>query len=753
MSAETSTTPASPLAISRRGFIVAAVGGFSLGFFLPGFSRLTGEFGQAAGAAAATTTWVNAWIQVGTDESITVVVGSAEMGQGALSGLPQIVAEELMVDYTKVSALQASASQAYVTGGSSSVRSHYLPLRQAGAAAREMLVQAAMNQFGDQTRANVSVDRGVVTHTPSGRRLTYGQLAAAAAALPVPAVTSTWPPLVPDSQFKLIGQSLPRLDIPAKVDGSAIYGLDVRVPGMVYAVIKHCPSLGGTLAKAPATPSGAMAVVPTSVIAASARGSEVVGATNAVAVVADTTWNAWQAARRLQVSWTIPASSNAIDSAQFQTQAQTLLTTATPYASGAANPPGTLYTAEKVGDAAAALSGATKRVEATYTLPYVAHACMEVLNCTVNLVPGVSCEVWAPTQAAGIVLSTVQALTGLAPAQITVHTTFLGGGLGRKIEQDFIAQAVQVAKAIGKPVKLMWPREEDFGRDQYRPMALVRARAGLDGAGNIAGWHYRNVSPSISAQRGRTLAATGDSQGTEGSNNLPYAFASRLTEYVTHPAPVPVGYWRSVGSSINAFAVESMIDELALAAGKDPYQFRRTLLAGNARWLAVLDAAANLGGWNTPVPSGRARGIAIATCFNSIVAEVVEISQATSTSVKVHRVSCAIDCGRPVNPNSIEAQMQGGIVHGLNAALWGQVTFSKGMASAKNFRNSRMLRLNEMPQIAVTILPPNPGVPVGGVGEPGVPPLAPALANAYAKLTGTRPRSLPLFPGAQMSGL
>lgn len=722
--------------MGRREFLISSAGGFSLGFFLPGFSRLSEV--EAAPVYAVDGVQINAWIKIGVDESITVTVGAAEMGQGSMSSLPQIVAEELMVDYSKVSALQAPASQAYLTAGSGTVRNQYLPLRRAGAAAREMLILAAMNLFGG-VREDYSVTNGVVTNTKTNASLTYGQLAPSAALLPVPPITATWPPLVPDDQFKLIGKALPRLDIPSKTNGSAIFGLDVRLPGMVYAVIKHCPSFGGTLAKLPSKPAGAIAVVPTSVIAASARGSEVTGNVNAVAVVATNTWDAWQMAKQLSVSWNIPVSSASIDSTVFQSQAQALMASGTP------------YTTEKIGDAATALAGASKMIDVTYSLPYVAHACMEVLNCTVNLTP-TSCEVWAPTQGAGIVVGTVTAVTGLAASQITVHTTYLGGGLGRKIEQDYIAQAVQVAKAVGKPVKLMWPREEDFTRDQYRPMALIRGRAGLDASGNIVSWSYRNVSPSILSQRGRTLPATGDSQATEGATALPYNFGARLTEYIVHPSPVPIGFWRSVGSSLNTFAVESMMDELAQFAGEDPYQFRRNRLT-DPRWIAVLDAAAQLGGWATPVPAGRARGIAISKAFNSIVAEVFEISQPAAGSIRIHKVACAIDCGRPVNPDSIKAQMQGGIVHGINATLWGQQTFLAGAAVSKNFNRSRMMRLGEMPQISVTIMPPNPNVPIGGIGEPAVPAVAPALANAYARLTGQRIRSLPFFPNATMSGL
>ncbi len=333
---------------------------------------------------------------------------------------------------------------------------------------------------------------------------------------------------------------------------------------------------------------------------------------------------------------------------------------------------------------------------------------------------------------------------------------YLGGGLGRKSEVDFVSQAVQVAMAVNKPVKLMWPREEDFKHDQYRPMGVMRVKAGLDSAGNILGWSYRNVSPSILGQRGVPLGPKGDSQGIEGAVGLPYIMGARVTEWVSHPSPIPVGFWRSVGASLNTFGVECAIDELAESAGQDPYMFRRARLT-DPRWINVLDAAASLGNWNTPPSSGRARGIAIGAAFNSIVAEVVEISQVTSTSLRVNRVSCAIDCYVPVNPGSIQAQLQGGIVHGLNAALYGQQTFVAGVAQAGNFNRSRMIRQGEMPQVDIKIIPgpaaSDRNVNIGGVGELGVPTFAPALANAYFKLTGKRVRSLPLFPGATMGGL
>lgn len=729
----------------------AAVSGLTLGLFLP-------ERGIAARAPTAATA-VNFWLTIGSDDSITLTVGSSDMGQGSFQGLAQILCEDLMVLPTRALLKQgqptlttpAPIGTAINTVGSGVTRNNFWKLRDAGAIAREMLVSAAMAAQGDSTRGNFTVSNGVITHTPSGSNRSYGQVAAAAALLPVPSSAA----LVPDSQFSCIGKSFPRADIPFKVDGSAIYGLDVRLPNMVYAIIKHAPTVGSTLASVPAVPSGMLAVVPTKVWAGTGRGGELTGNTNAVAVVSTNTWDAWQGAKRLSPAWTLPANAAQLNSAQFLADAQTLMTDARPYNAAPPNPLNALYTVESSGtDNVRNTVKAKVSINSTYSLPYVAHATLEVLNCTVDYVAGVRCDVYAPTQSAKNALSMVMAITGMTAAQVTIHTTFLGGGLGRKAEVDFISQAVQVGMALGRPVKLMWPREEDFAHDQYRPAALVNVRAALLPAGNILNWNYRNVSPSILGQRGVTLPATGDSQGSEGSNALPYAFSSRVVEWVRQDAPIPVGFWRSVGASINTFAVESAIDELATAFGQDAYQFRRTRIT-DPRWLAVLDAAASAAGWSNAVPAGSARGIAIGMAFNTIVAQVVEISGVTSSSIKVSKVTVAVDCYLPVNPQAIEAQIIGGVVHGMNAALWGRQTFVNGAAQVKNFNNSRMLRINEMPAVKVVVMPA-PAVAsrtaaIGGVGELGVPTFAPALAAAYFKLKGIRQRSLPFFPNATMS--
>jgi len=755
MSLPPSSTSSAPT-LDRRDFIVRAASGLSLGFILPqipGLGRL-----QAAPAAA---TPVTAWLTIGIDESITLSIGASEMGQGSFSGLAQIMAEDLMVDYGRITTKQgvptmtvpAPVGAAINTVGSSVTRGNFWKLRDASAAAREMLVQAAMTSIGLGARSDYEVMDGVIIHTPSGLKRTYGEVAAAAALLPVPVGA----PLVPDSAFRVIGKTQKRVDIPAKVDGSAKFGLDVQLPNMVYGIVRHAPAFGGTLAKTPTKPTNMIAVVPVSVKAGLARGLEAVNNVNAVVVVGPNTWDTWQAAKKLSLSWNQPANAAALNSTQFLNDATALAAQASPYVAGGLNPPGTLYTVE--GDAPAAHSainsGATV-LDKLYTLPYVPHACMEVLNCTVDYVAGVKCDVYAPTQSAKNALSLAMTLTGLAESKVRIFTTYLGGGLGRKAEVDFISQALQVGMALGRPVKVMWPREEDFTHDQYRPMAVIRGRAALNLDGTVAGWAYRNVSPSILGQRGAVLGAKGDSQGYEGSNSLPYSLGAKVTEYVSHTAPIPVGFWRSVGASLNTFGVESMIDELAVAANRDPYQFRRDLLT-DTRWLAVLDAVAQLADWNTPVPTGRARGIAIGAAFNSIVAEVVEISAATTTSLKINRVSVALDCYLVVNPGQVESQLIGGVVHAINATLYGKMNFVGGVAQGKNFNSNRMIRLGEMPDVKVTMIP-NPTAsdrtkPLGGVGELGVPTFAPALANAYFKLTGQRIRSLPFFPTATMGGL
>ncbi len=707
------------------------------------FLKVTGGFLLAVSFDAATNramadtpaTSVSAFIRIGADESITILVGGGEMGQGIFTGLSMAAAEELKVSWEMVKVEPLPASLSWLSAGSGGIRSRLPTFLKAGAAAREMLVKAAAQTWGIAVTDCQAIN-GSVKNLITNEALSYGTLAPLAAALPVP----TAPALTPSSAYTIIGTPAARPDLPSKTNGSAKYGLDAVVPGMAFAIIKHAPTMGGTLKNTPSVPSGASAVVPLD---------------NAYALVSwlpgANTWGLMETAKNVNASWNKLPDVNLLDSNVFKSQAMNLLGRGTPYIS------------EKSGDVDVAFAGADQVMEMTYTLPYLPHACMEVLNCTVRMTPATgtptACEIWAPTQAPNSVLTTAAAVTGLPKSAITVYPMFMGGGLGRKFEQDYITQAIRTAMAVGRPVKLTWPREEDMARDQYRPMAVTRIKVGLDGSGNITAWANRHVSPSISAQRGRNLGATGDANATEGATALPYKFGNRLIDYVVHPSPIPVGYWRSVGYSINCFAVESAIDEAALAAGVDPLLFRQRMLAFStdplaSRTLNVLNAAAALAGWDTPPPAGRARGIAVGQAFGTIVAEVAELSVTLTagvvTNFTLHKVSCAVDCGTAVNPDSVEAQMQGGIFHGLSAAKWGELKWTAGVSSVKNFNKYRMTRLGEAPVISVQVV--NSGAPMSGCGEPGVPPIAPAIANAIAKLTGQRFRNLPFFPGATMAG-
>ncbi len=705
----------SNLAVNRRQALAglgASASAATFGFALP----LT----PSPASAASTATSISAWIAIDIDETVIIQIGAQEMGQGIMSGLAQVAASELMVDWSKIRAHTALANpkfanpltQAQFTGGSTSMRGFYPAMRIAGATVREMLKQAAANRWG-VTVSSVTASNGVVSDGGS-RSATYGQLVFDAAKLSPPAS----PPLLGSS---LIGKSVPRVDIPGKLNGSAVYGIDVRVPGMLYAAVKQCPVFGGTLPSGWVAPKVGVAVIPLD---------------NAVAVVSTDTYSAMRGARGLQINWSLPTDRGQKDSTAVSAAAQQLMQSGSP------------AIAESQGSALAAIGASPKTLDVTYSLPYLAHACMEPLNCTVSVTAN-RCDVWAPTQAPGNVAAIAASLTGLPAKAVHVTTTYMGGGLGRKFELDYVIQAIRVAMAVKKPIKLTWSREEDFTHDQYRPMALIRVQAGLDAGGKVTGWANRIVSPSILYQRWPAALVNGvDSQSVDGAIALDYAFGSRLVEFVRHPVGIPVGFWRSVGHSLNAFSVESAIDELALMAGRDTLAFRQNLLAGNPKGLAVLNAAASLAGWGTALPTGHARGIAYSVGFGSIVAQVAEVS-ATATSIRVHKVSCAIDCGLAINPDSVKAQMEGGIAHGLAAALWGNMTFTQGAANYANFSHYRMLRLPEMPQVDVTIV--NSGGPLGGVGEPGVPPIAPAVANAYAKLTGKRVRTLPFFPGATMS--
>jgi isoquinoline 1-oxidoreductase beta subunit len=749
--------------ISRRGFLSFAVNGLALAFVMP----IVGRIGNLE-AATTPTDLANAYIHIGTDGTITLAFGGAEMGQGSMSGLPQILAEELMVDWEQILVQQwlFDPLVSYLTGGSSAVSGRFTTLLKAGAAARELLIAAAMLKTGDPTRSRYRAESAQVFYSggpsPSASWV-YADLAVGAASAAAKSLLPAGdPPLLADPlNYRLIGQPVQRVDIPAKVDGSAKYGIDVWFPDMKFAAIKHCPIIGGKLlaANIPPKPAAALALVPCT--ASDTRGKVVAGTTNAVAVVATNSWLAFKLANSLSVKWTLPTATSDVDSNGILSLANSLMATGSAIlaepAPPATSPPTPPYAAGPYETSVGLDLGTTPTVVAKYTLPYLAHATMEVPNCTVKITFSGStptfCEIWAPTQAAGWVVNSATTLTKLPSSAIVVHTTFLGGGLGRKIEQDYIWQAIQVALAVKAPVKVTWRREEDLQHDQYRPFALANVAATLSG-GKIKAWSYRTVSQSILGQRGWLGPGFVDSQAVEGAVHLAYDLGNHLVEWVPLTAGIPVGFWRSVGSSINAFAVESTMDELAKAAGKDPFKFRYDHLTSSAaqRMYSVLGAADLMSSsWRKALPAGRAWGVAIAESFGTVVCEVVEISQPAAGSLRVHRVDCVVDCGTVINPDSVEAQMQGGILHALNATLWGESTFTAGKANQSNFNRYRVMRLSEMPVVKVQIL--DSTRPPSGVGEPAVPPLAPALANAYARLTGNRVYKLPFFPGATMGGL
>jgi isoquinoline 1-oxidoreductase beta subunit len=644
-------------------------------------------------------------------------VASSEMGQGVMTAIPMLLAEELDADWSKVRSEHAPVAKAFInplfgtqaTGGSTAIRGYWQTVRTAGATARELLVEAAAKTW-QVPASSCRTENGAVIHKPTGRKLAYGALVDTAATLPAPATAFLKDP----KEFRLIGKALPRLDTPAKTNGSAQFGLDVRQPGMLTAVVARCPVFGGTLKRFDA--AGAKRI----------RGvRDVVKIDSGVAVLADDFWAAKRGRDALDLEWN-EGPHAAVTSASIRADFERAL------AQGIA--------VRSEGDVAKALQGGRK-FEAVYEVPYLAHACMEPMNCTAH-VRADGADVWVGTQGQTGAQSTTARLTGLPPEKIRVHTQFLGGGFGRRGEQDFVSEAVQLAKHAGKPVKVVWTREDDMQHDFYRPATVNRFAAVLDKNGLPLAWRHEIAGPSIFARVFPDRAKDGkDFTSTEGAANLPYGIPNIEVRYaMTNPA-VPVGFWRSVGSSQNAFVTECFLDELAAAARRDPYELRRQLLARHPRHKGVLELAATRAGWGKKLPAGRHRGIAVAESFGSYTAQVAEVSIERG-KVRVHRVVCAIDCGMYVNPGIIEAQMESGIVYGLTAALKGEITIDKGRVQQGNFNDYPLLAIDEMPAVEVHIVKSSEAP--GGVGEPGTPPIAPAVANAVFAATGKPVRRLPI---------
>ena len=666
---------------------------------------------------------LNPFVSIADDGTVIVTVNKSEMGQGVYTSLPMLVAEELGCELEGVRVEPAPVDPVYnhtmfpfqVTGGSTSISSEWIRMRRAGAEAREKLIAVAAAAWNVDRSACRAEDGAVIG--PGNERIGYGQLAREAASMPVPGDISLKDPSV----FTVVGTARRRLDSPEKVNGRAIFGIDAAIPGMLTSVIARPPIFG---AKAKSYNAEKALAVP--------GVREVVSTESGVAVVADAFWPANLGRRALQVEWDQGPLSH-LSTVEMRED----------YAARARTPG---IVARKTGEAEASFAGALTHVEAEYEIPYLAHAPMEPLNCLVDLRDD-ECEIWTGTQFQTVDREAAARVAGLDAEKVRIHTTLLGGGFGRRAnpQSDFVVEAVQVAKAVGKPVKVIWTREDDIKSGYYRPMAYHRMKAALDPAGNLVAWKHTLVSQSImkkSPFEGLMMGDAIDETSVEGAKDLPYDIPHVLVDLHTTEVPVPVQWWRSVGHSHTAFAVETFMDEVALHAGRDPYEFRRTLLAGDPRRRGVLDLAAEKAGWGRVLPEGRAQGIAIHGSFGSFVAQVAEVSVDPDGRVRVHRVVCAIDCGMIVNPLTIEAQMEGAIVMGLSAALYGEITLKDGRVEQGNFTDYPILRIDEMPVVDVHIVPSKDAP--GGTGEPGVPPVAPALSNAVFAATGKRVRRLPI---------
>jgi isoquinoline 1-oxidoreductase beta subunit len=709
------------LNVSRRSFLKTGAlmgGGLMLGFSLP----LRKPFG-AASAQSTSSFSPNAFIRIGTDDVVTIIVNKSEMGQGVYTSLPMLIAEELEVNWSKIRVEPAPVDPAYNhtewgiqgTGGSTSVWSEWERLRKAGATARAMLVKAAADIWKVDP-ASCRAEKGFVIHNPTQRKISYGRLVERASQMEPPKDV----PLKEPKDFRIIGKPRRRLDTPEKTNGKAMFGIDVKVPGMLTAVVARPPVFGGKVKRFNADKARAVPGV-----------KEVVQIDSGVAVIADGFWSAHEGRDALEIDWDegpLAALSTSGMREQYMNLAKT---------------PGAV--ARKEGNSEAVLSKATRQLRVEYEVPYLAHACMEPLNCLVDLRPG-SCEIWTGTQFQTVDRNTAASVVGLKPAQVKIHTTFLGGGFGRRANphSDFVIEAAQVAKAVKKPAKVIWTREDDMKGGYYRPMWYDRIAAGLDEKGNLVAWQHTIVGQSILSGTPFDPKKDVDPASVEGAKEIPYEIPNILVDLHTTKIAVPVQWWRSVGHSHTAFVVESFIDEVAHEAGKDPYEFRRKLLARHPRHSGVLKLAAEKAGWGRPLPKGHGRGIALHESFGSFVAQVAEASVSAEGEVRVQRVVCAIDCGKIVNPDTIKAQMESGIVFGLSAALYGKITFQNGRVDQSNFHDYPLLRLNEMPLVEVHIV--SSKEKSGGVGEPGVPPIAPAVANAIFAATGKRIRHLPIRP-------
>jgi isoquinoline 1-oxidoreductase subunit beta len=708
--------------ISRREFVaagVAAGAGLVIGFYLPHRGSSTNEVFSP-----------NAYLRITPDNKVTIVCARSEMGQGVRTALPMILAEELEADWKQIEIEQAGASTLYgdqTTGGSASVRTTWDPMRKAGAQAREMLISAAALTWG-VPRSGCTAESGRIKHASSGRSLSYGELVSKASTLPIP----TDVPLKQSKDYKIVGQRLPRIDSPSKVKGEAIFGIDVRIPGMKFAVLSRCPVIGGKVSSFDDKDSRKVS------------GVNYIGkiGDSAIAVVADSAWSAMEGRRVLNVTWDEGPNKN------FSTS---MINTPSRLTDRKA---ASLYS---VGDAR---KSSGREIAAEYHLPFMAHAPMEPGNCTAHYQAsssGTKCELWAPTQVPQDCRDSVAAAVGLDPDQVKVNVTLMGGGFGRRLEHDYAVEAALVSKAINAPVKVIWTREDDMRFSTYRPASRHTLSARLDATGFPVALLHGIIAPSISGQKGQPTPGNVDPDLPDEAGPV-YGIPNYEIDYEMTETPVPLGWMRSVYALQAAFALESFIDELAVAANKDPLQYRLHLLEKDqdlpyftttwktARMRGVLQLAAEKAGWSKPLPAGRYRGIACFGCFASYMAEVVEISMEGATenaTPRVHRVVAAVDCGQVVNPGILEQQIQGGIVYALANALRAKITLEKGRVVQGNFDDYAPLRMEETPTVEVYAVS-STEAPTG-IGEPSVPPLAPALCNAIYAATKKRIRALPIL--------
>ena len=715
-----------PRHLSRRRFLVAtlsASGGLAVGVMLPG---------MAGAAPLGPEPWdkdappdakeMNAWILIEPDDSVIIRVAQSEMGEGVFTSMPMIVAEELECDWTRVRAEYASANRNLLednvykrmgTGGSRAVRASREFLQQAGASARARLVAAAAQRWSVPA-TECEARNGQVVHAASNRSLGFGALAADAATVKL----DSEPAIKTPDQFQLIGQPMARLDTPVKITGQAQFGIDTRLPEMLYAAAAACPVFGGKVAHYDDSPikgrRGIVAVVPID---------------GGVAVVADRFWRAKQALADLPIEWN-PGEAAHANTTEFRRLYRVALD-------------GPAATAKTAGDATGAMTSAAKVVDALYEVPHLAHATMEPLNCTAHWQPD-RVDVWLGTQNPDAALHLAAKAGGVKPEQVFVHNCFLGGGFGRRAVNDELVQAVTVSKAVGRPVKLVWTREEDMTHDRYRPQAAIRFKAGLGTDGLPVAWQIRTAVGSIQRSLGVSKVENGvEPSAVEGLANLPYRADNLLVDCVLKNTHVPVMFWRSVGSSQNAFAMESFVDEMAHEAGQDAYQFRRALLQGKPDFLGVLDLLAEKGDWGKPLPAGKGRGMAIHESFGTIVGEIAEVTVDGKGSVKVERVVAIVDCGHVLNPRTVEMQIESAVIYGLTAALYDEITIKNGAVEQSNFDSYQMVRMADAPRIE-TYFALSGGSKWGGIGEPGTPPIAPAVCNAIFAATGRRIRSLPI---------